>query len=137
MNIYPSTTTRAFELFLNCSKKSSVDFLLPLAVTKLHPGFILAPITWCHVALNLPVPLTGLPPSLLKQPMALAAVATCLLSEHQRDRLGQEDRKCSYLPHSVLYGEPSGTGTEVSPAPQVVTFINSDTNVQNCQAQST
>lgn len=46
-------------------------------------------------------------------------------------------RKCSHPPLLVLYGGPGGTGTVVSPAQQVLTFIGSDMNVQNCQGAST
>lgn len=46
-------------------------------------------------------------------------------------------RKCSHLPLLVLYGGPGGTGTVVFPAQQVLTFISSDMNVQNCQGAST
>lgn len=46
-------------------------------------------------------------------------------------------RKCSHLPLLVLYGGLGGTGTVVFPAQQVLTFISSDMNVQNCQGAST
>ncbi len=46
-------------------------------------------------------------------------------------------RKCSHPPLLVLYGGPGGTGTVVSAAQQVLTFIGSDMNVQNCQGAST
>lgn len=122
------------------NRVSSVHFRLPLAVTQ--------PTQASRFRFSEPksvVPCSFAPTSGIDKvgtftparATPITAVLTCLLSEHRRDREGQAGRKCSHPPLLVLYGGPHGTGTVVSPPQQVLTFIGTDVNVQNCQGTST
>lgn len=68
--------------------------------------------------------------------MAITAVPTCLLSEHWRDKDGQAEGSVLILLYLSCMEDPVAPAL-VSPAQQLLTFIRSDMNVQNCQGAST
>lgn len=126
---------------LKSAEKVLQTSYLPLAVTQpqqKNPGFIShAQIDWCHAAVLPPVALTKLAPPLLpNQGPSQLSQLLCSVSIGGTGKCRRKQTVPIFLSF-VLHGGPSGTGTEVSPAQWVLTFISSDTNVQNCQGKST